>query len=68
MNRCNHPPGNPSPAVIASEALDAIGAAVRSSIAAHHVADVPVGMILSAGIDVGLPRPCVVEVKIPPCV
>ena len=33
------------------EALDAIGAAVRDSIAAHHVADVPVGMFLSAGID-----------------
>jgi asparagine synthase (glutamine-hydrolysing) len=36
------------------DALDAIGAAVRSSIAAHHVADVPVGMFLSAGIDSAL--------------
>jgi asparagine synthase (glutamine-hydrolysing) len=36
------------------EALDAIGAAVRDSIAAHHVADVPVGMFLSAGIDSAL--------------
>ena len=37
-----------------SDALDAIGAAVRDSIAAHHVADVPVGMFLSAGIDSAL--------------
>lgn len=36
------------------DALDAIGAAVRSSIAAHHVADVPVGMFLSAGFDSAL--------------
>jgi asparagine synthase (glutamine-hydrolysing) len=36
------------------DALDAIGAAVRSSIAAHYVADVPVGMFLSAGIDSAL--------------
>ena len=36
------------------DALDAIGAAVRDSIAAHHVADVPVGMFLSAGIDSAL--------------
>lgn len=36
------------------DALDAIGAAVRNSIAAHHVADVPVGMFLSAGIDSAL--------------
>ena len=36
------------------DALDAIGAAVRDSIAAHHIADVPVGMFLSAGIDSSL--------------
>jgi len=36
------------------DALDAIGAAVRDSIAAHHVSDVPVGMFLSAGIDSAL--------------
>ncbi len=36
------------------DALDAIGAAVRDSIAAHHIADVPVGMFLSAGIDSAL--------------
>lgn len=36
------------------DALDAIGVAVRDSIAAHHVADVPVGMFLSAGIDSAL--------------
>ena len=36
------------------DALDAIGAAMRDSIAAHHVADVPVGMFLSAGIDSAL--------------
>ena len=36
------------------DALDAIGAPVRDSIAAHHVADVPVGMFLSAGIDSAL--------------
>jgi len=36
------------------DALDAIGAAVRNSIAAHHVADVPVGVFLSAGIDSAL--------------
>ncbi len=36
------------------DALDAIAAAVRGSIAAHHVADVPVGMFLSAGIDSAL--------------
>lgn len=36
------------------DALDAIGAAARDSIAAHHVADVPVGMFLSAGIDSAL--------------
>ena len=36
------------------DALEAIGAAVRDSIAAHHVADVPVGMFLSAGIDSAL--------------
>jgi asparagine synthase (glutamine-hydrolysing) len=33
------------------EAVDAIGAALRESTAAHHVADVPVGIFLSAGID-----------------
>lgn len=33
------------------DALDAIGSAVRDSIAAHHVADVPVGLFLSAGLD-----------------
>lgn len=38
----------------AGDALEAIGAAVRDSIAAHHVADVPVGMFLSAGIDSAL--------------
>ena len=36
------------------DALDAIGAAVRDSIVAHHIADVPVGMFLSAGIDSSL--------------
>ena len=36
------------------DALDAIGAAVRDSIAAHHVADVPIGMFLSSGIDSAL--------------
>ena len=36
------------------DALDAIGAAVVESIAAHHIADVPVGMFLSAGIDSAL--------------
>ena len=36
------------------EALEAIGVALRDSIAAHHVADVPVGMFLSAGIDSAL--------------
>jgi asparagine synthase (glutamine-hydrolysing) len=36
------------------DALDAIGATMRDSIAAHHVADVPVGMFLSAGIDSAL--------------
>jgi asparagine synthase (glutamine-hydrolysing) len=35
----------------ASDALEAIGAALRESIAAHHVADVPVGLFLSSGID-----------------
>ena len=33
------------------EALDAIGTAMRDSIRAHLVADVPVGMFLSAGLD-----------------
>lgn len=36
------------------DALDAIGAAVRDSIAAHHIADVPAGMFLSSGIDSAL--------------
>lgn len=36
------------------DALEAIAAAVRDSIAAHHVADVPVGLFLSAGIDSAL--------------
>jgi asparagine synthase (glutamine-hydrolysing) len=36
------------------DALESIGAAVRDSITAHHVADVPVGMFLSAGIDSAL--------------
>lgn len=36
------------------DALDVIGTAVRESIAAHHIADVPVGMFLSAGIDSAL--------------
>lgn len=36
------------------DAFDAIGAAVRDSIAAHHVSDVPVGMFLSSGIDSAL--------------
>jgi len=36
------------------DALDVIGAALRDSIAAHHIADVPVGMFLSAGIDSAL--------------
>jgi asparagine synthase (glutamine-hydrolysing) len=36
------------------DALDAIGAAVRDSIAAHHVADVPVGLFLSSGLDSSL--------------
>lgn len=36
------------------DALDAIGAAVRDSIAAHHVADVPVGIFLSSGLDSSL--------------
>ncbi len=36
------------------DALDAIGEAVRDSIAAHHVSDVPVGMFLSSGIDSAL--------------
>lgn len=36
------------------DALDAIEEAFRSSIAAHHVADVPVGIFLSAGIDSAL--------------
>ncbi|MDP3620171.1 MAG: asparagine synthase (glutamine-hydrolyzing) [Ramlibacter sp.] len=38
----------------ASEALDAIGAAVRDSIDAHHVSDVPVGIFLSSGLDSSL--------------
>lgn len=33
------------------EALEAIGAAIRDSIHAHLVSDVPVGMFLSAGLD-----------------
>ena len=33
------------------EALEAIGAAIRDSIQAHLVSDVPVGMFLSAGLD-----------------
>ncbi|MDP3673055.1 MAG: asparagine synthase (glutamine-hydrolyzing) [Telluria sp.] len=37
-----------------AEALDAIGHALRDSIAAHHVADVPVGLFLSSGIDSAL--------------
>jgi asparagine synthase (glutamine-hydrolysing) len=36
------------------DALDAIGEAVRDSISAHHVSDVPVGMFLSSGIDSAL--------------
>jgi asparagine synthase (glutamine-hydrolysing) len=36
------------------EALDAIGTALRSSIAAHLVADVPVGVFLSGGLDSAL--------------
>ena len=36
------------------DALDTIGAAMRDSVAAHHVADVPVGIFLSAGIDSAL--------------
>lgn len=36
------------------DAFDAIGTAVRDSITAHHVADVPIGMFLSAGIDSAL--------------
>lgn len=36
------------------DALDAIGAALRDSITAHHVADVPVGLFLSAGLDSAL--------------
>jgi asparagine synthase (glutamine-hydrolysing) len=34
-----------------AEALEVISTAVRNSISAHHVADVPVGMFLSSGID-----------------
>jgi asparagine synthase (glutamine-hydrolysing) len=37
-----------------ADALDVIGTAMRDSIAAHHMADVPVGMFLSAGIDSAL--------------
>ncbi|WP_156862278.1 asparagine synthase (glutamine-hydrolyzing) [Casimicrobium huifangae] len=48
-----HAAANPAQGSV-GDALDAIGAAVRSSIAAHHVADVPVGMFLSAGIDSAL--------------
>lgn len=48
-----HAANNPARGT-AGDALDAIGAAVRDSIAAHHVADVPVGMFLSAGIDSAL--------------
>jgi len=33
------------------DALDAIAAAVRDSVAAHHVSDVPVAIFLSAGMD-----------------
>jgi asparagine synthase (glutamine-hydrolysing) len=36
------------------EALRVISHALRGSVAAHHVADVPVGMFLSAGIDSAL--------------
>lgn len=36
------------------DAFEAIGAAVRDSIAAHHVADVDVGIFLSSGIDSAL--------------
>jgi asparagine synthase (glutamine-hydrolysing) len=36
------------------DAMDAIGAALHDSIAAHHVADVPVGVFLSAGLDSAL--------------
>jgi asparagine synthase (glutamine-hydrolysing) len=36
------------------DALDAIGEAVRDSIAAHHIADVPVGIFLSSGMDSAL--------------
>jgi asparagine synthase (glutamine-hydrolysing) len=48
-----HAAANPARGTQA-DALDAIGAAVRSSIAAHHVADVPLGMFLSSGIDSAL--------------
>jgi asparagine synthase (glutamine-hydrolysing) len=48
-----HAANNPARGTKA-DALDAIGAAVRSTITAHHVADVPVGMFLSAGIDSAL--------------
>jgi len=48
-----HAAANPARGSV-GDALDAIGAAVRDSIAAHHVADVPVGMFLSAGIDSAL--------------
>ena len=37
-----------------SDALAAIGQAVRASVAAHQVADVPVGLFLSSGIDSAL--------------
>lgn len=48
-----HAAANPARGTRA-DALEAIGAAVRDSIKAHHVADVPVGMFLSAGIDSAL--------------
>ena len=48
-----HAANNPARGTRA-DALGAIGAAVRDSIKAHHVADVPVGMFLSAGIDSAL--------------
>ncbi len=37
-----------------ADALAAIGQAVRASVAAHQIADVPVGLFLSAGIDSAL--------------
>ncbi len=43
----------PAPTLSVAEIKDRVGAALRASVAAHLVSDVPVGVFLSGGIDSG---------------